>query len=254
MISQGINSNREERQSFVETTTKFIMTKVSSAAKLFLIYSVDWGRYFNLINKNSQTAHNIRFTGNIVKLTSAGLFELPEKFRNIGNAFKNFAHQRTKEAAKKALLALNDAVNPAVDSVELLQTAKIANVSEAHLTLLKKFNGVSMLIGFGNMTKESLLKYWEARRTVVNSPVKQHYLEIEKRKQMFECAKAVSYFVLGLLICASLFLGIVAPGVAFSTAATSALVFTILGFYNDEWGQAPALKRNWMALATAHAA
>lgn len=254
MTSQAINSNREEqRQGFVETTTKFIMTKVSSAAKLFLIYSVDWGRYFNLINKKSQTAHNIRFAGNIVKLTSAGLFELPEKFRNIGNAFKDFAHQRTKEAAKKVFWSLNDAVNPAVDSVELLQTAKIANVPEARFTLYKKINGVSMLLGFGKLAKESLQKYWEARREVVG-PSKQHYLETEKRKQLFECAKAVSYFVLGLLICASLFLGIVAPGVAFSTAATSALVFTILGFYNDEWGQAPTQKRNWMALATAHAA
>lgn len=235
-------------QTFVETTSKFFMTKVSSAAKIF-IYTVVYGEYFNIIKPGSESASRIKKTGNIVKLTAGGFFELPEKLKVVGNATKEWADSPSKPGAKKVFWAVNDTVNPAVDSVELLDTTGIAKISEGRFTFLKKINGVAMILGFGKMAYEShqKLERAEGLRGRCDTPNKLKNLEVEIRKQWFDRAKAISYFVLGVLIVSSLFLGIVAPSIAFTTAAASALVFTILGFYNEEWGHTAAAKRNWLA-------
>ncbi|HSX03123.1 MAG TPA: hypothetical protein VLG76_00150 [Rhabdochlamydiaceae bacterium] len=226
-------------QTFEDTTVKLFQpddSKISSAAKLF-IYPIDWLKYFGFVNADSPTANNIRSTANIVKLVTGGTFEIPGKLREIRAAMLVFYHHRTSENGKKVLWALNGLVNPVADTVELAAERGIGNVSADTVASIKKLNGVSMFFHWGRVAMGSWNGYWQEKGVRPLSSQQDADHQRELNKQIYECAKAVSYFAVSILIISSLFLGIVAPPIAFTTALTSALVFTLLGFYNAELGR-----------------
>ncbi len=172
---------------------------------------------------------------------------------------QNFSVETVKEGVKEvvsknwgrvreATFKLLDCVSPALDSMELLEMQNIAKVPARIMNFAKKVNGPVMVTVFAEKARVAHGKYKTAQETDLSSlpestekdrAEKADKIE-EKRvtlnKQWYDRANAISYIALGILLTAIFIFGIVVPPIATTAAATSALVFAILGYYSEKWG------------------
>lgn len=237
-------------QSFVDTTLKFFETKIASAAKIPM-YTIDWLRYAGVIAADSESATRIRGTASIIKLGADITVEIPKKGVALGRSAVEFVKAPSWDRGIKVFNDGNSMVNPIADATELAQDRGIIHLSDDQITLVKQVNGVSMLYHWGRTALESKNKVITAMEIKPNGTHGEAFKNAEVLKHVFECAKAISYFILGAFIVSSLILGVVVPGIFFTAAVTSALIFTILGFFNENWGHLDHPRtHDWAALAT----
>jgi hypothetical protein len=236
-------------QSFIDTTLKFLEAKKANAAKIPM-YLIDWLRIAGVIGADSERVTRIRGTASIIKLGADVIEELPKKAVTLGRSTVEFFKAPSYNTGKKAFDDGVSMVNPLADATELAQGQGIIHLSEENITLVKQVNGLSMLYHWGRTFFEGKARLLNAMNITPIGPNGEAYKNVAIRKEVFECAKAISYFVLGVFIVSSLIAGIAVPGIFFTAAVTSALIFTILGFYNENWGHIDHPKaHNWAALA-----
>lgn len=196
-----------------------------------VMYTVDWSKHFGY---SSDTANKVRSTAVIGKNLFGGPCELPKKILTIGDTIGTFFEKPSFPNFFQIFLKTNSAVSPAVDTLELGADRGIIHISSDTMRFCKGIGGVSLVIGMTNDTVEAFAK-------IAEKTGDKHFSDI-LCAQMIKIAKSISYIVLGVFIVLSIFFDVAVPGLAFLTAATSALVFSILGYFNEEVGQ-PKLER-----------
>lgn len=224
-------------QGTYDVFTNYWTSKVKDAAKI-MQYSHDWGVEFGLVNAQSAGAIKFRNAANITKLVAGGAFEIPKNVKKMGEKVVELVNPKNEDTAiweriKGVFWSVVDSVSSFVDTLEL----GIVNIASETFRIAKGLAGVSLILGMG---RDMIAAFDKIASADLNAD---RALALDTiSANLIKLAKSVSFFVLGCLIALSIFFNVVAPGVAFLSAATSALVFSILGYFNDEVGE-PTLAR-----------
>lgn len=238
MATPAQNSNT---QRFVDVFANWTQAKSHDTCKVVMA-TVDWGKHCGYIDQKSPMAFNVRSTAVIGKLIFGGPCELPKKLITIGDKIGTFFEKPSFHNLAQIFWKTNSAVSPVVDTVELGVDRGIINITSESMRLCKGVSGVSLVLG---MTNDALDGFAKIAGTRVNDfasdALQQESFDI-LCEQMIKIAKSISYVVLGVFIVLSIFFDIAVPGIYFLAASTSALVFSILGYFYDEVGQ-PKLER-----------
>lgn len=225
------------KQNIIDVSANFFLKKPKEVSKL-VEQTLKWFDEAGLIDPKADAVVALRKTAVVTKLVTGGPCEIPDVVREIGEKTVTLAKDPSWKSVKDTFWALNKLPSPVADTLEL----GIVPIAHETFRMAKGISGASLVLGMGKDILAAADKIADAGLESAKTDDEQKLAMDTITANMIKLAKSVSYFVLGLLIVSSIFLNAVAPGLAFLSAATSALVFTILGYFNDELGQ-PAFKR-----------
>lgn len=228
------SSNKLPQKNSIDVVVGFVAEKWDTFFKV--IYTgVDWAKYFDVIPKeHQQLAGDVRRTANIIKL-GHGPVEFVENTHKFFKSAHNAVYEPTAKNLFKAAIDLNGCYSPAFDTIELLSKTVI-NIPAETFQTLEGINGATLIIGMTNQTREAVEKIADSNLVDAKTPGQLAKRMRDVTQALLDMAKAVSYVALGIFVVLAIFFNIIAPGVVFLALSTSALVFTILGYYHKNIG------------------
>lgn len=226
---------------FGDAFSNWTQAKAGDACKT-VMYTVDWGKHLGYFDNHSSTALKIRSTAAIGKLVFSGPLELPKKLTTLGDKIVDFCEKPSFSALAQIFWKTNATVAPVVDTIELGVERGIIYLDSDTMKTCKWINGVSLVLGMTNDAIDAFINIVTTRVNDSASPQLQKWSSDILFDQMIKLAKSISYVALGVFIVLSIFFEVAVPGLYFLTAATSALAFSILGYFYEEIGQ-PKLER-----------
>jgi len=223
------------RKNWADVVIGFIGEKWDTFFKTIYM-TCDWAKTLNLVPENNQEfVGNIRRTANIIKLGHGPVEFFENGYKFINAAFNTYNKPSVKNLCDTAI-ALNNCYSPLFDSAELaMKTGLVAIPTETFRTM-EGFNGAALIIGMGNQTKECIAKIANCKLADAETAKVKEEAMWTISQALLDMAKAVSYIALGIFVVLSVFFNIVAPGIVFLALSTSALAFTIFGYFHKNLG------------------